>query len=113
MLVKKSEHLSQWPNRIYCFGSSTNLACIGIMRSRKNCLHFASTSLTKLLLRTLSTFLSLLEKYSFFRQNISTKLPKLLQDTELDISKQMSTCASISVSTYISLHIGHLCEGIE
>ena len=28
-------------------------------------------------------------------------------------SKQMSTCASILVSMYISLHIGHLCEGIE
>ena len=78
------------------------------MRSRKNSLHFASTSLTKLLLRTLNTFLSLLEKFSLL-----TKLEKLLQDTELDFSKQMSTCASISVSTYISLHIGHLCEGIE
>ena len=52
--------------------------------------------------------LSLLEKFSLL-----TKLEKLLQDAELDSSKQMSTCASISVSTYISLHIGHLCEGIE
>ena len=84
------------------------MTSIGVMLSRKSSLHFASTSLTKLLLRKLNSFLSLLEKIS-----LSKKIAKLLQDTELDFSKQMSTCASISVSTYISLHIGHLCEGIE
>ena len=96
------------PSASIVFGSSTNLTCIDVMPSRKNSLRFASASLTKLLLRTLNTFLSLLEKFSLL-----TKLEKLLQDTELDFSKQMSTCASISVSRYISLHIGHLCEGIE
>ena len=90
------------------FGSSINVTYIGVMPSRKNSLHFASISLTKLLLQTLNTFLSLLEKFS-----LSAKLAKLLQGKELYFSKQMSTCASISVSTYISLHIGHLCEGIE
>ena len=78
------------------------------MPSRKSSLHFASTSLTKLLLRTLITFLSLREKFS-----LSTKLVKQLEDTEFVFSKQMSTCASISVSIYISLTIGQLCEGIE
>ena len=90
------------------FGSLTNLTCIGVMPSQKGSLHFASTSLTKLLLRTLNTFLSLIERFS-----LSAKLAKLLQDTELDFSKQMSTRASISVSIFIFLHIGHLCEGIE
>ena len=97
-----------FPPASIVFGSSTNLTCIDLMPSRKKSLHFASTSLTKLLLRTLNTFLSLLEKCSLW-----TNLAKLLEDTELDSSKQMSTYASISVLTYISLHIGHLCEGIE